>query len=40
MLKLRSNGCRMSIDSEDCSWGEKFEKTFVVVERVLSQPTL
>ena len=40
MLKFRSSGCRMSSDSDDCSCGEKFEKRFVVVERVLSQPTL
>ena len=40
MPKLRSSGCRMSIESDDGSCGEKFEKMFVVVARVLSHPTL
>ena len=30
----------MSIDSDDWSCGEKFEKRFVVVLRALSHPTL
>ena len=40
MAKFRSSGWRMSIDSDDWSCGEKLEKTFVVVDRTLSQPTL
>ena len=40
MEKLRSSGWVMSIESDDWSCGEKFEKRFVVVLRVLSHPTL